>query len=260
MTTTLRVVGYLRVSAAHQAEGYGLAAQRRDIEGWATRGGHTVVWPEGGGDVQSGKASMGDRRGLATAVAMAVDLGCQGLVAGKRDRFARDPLVAGLVEQDLRRRLGLGPTAQVLYSADGAGQGDAPHDQFLRGILDLVAQYERYQILMRTGGGKRVAQEVEGRWVGGKPPYGYTCGQGGVLAADEQEKGVVGAVFSMRDAGLKGTAIAAALAERGHHPRNGGTWQASTVREILRREPFYRGQATLGGHVPANGCKHKPLL
>ena len=66
------------------------------------------------------------------------------LVAVKRDRLARDTLHAAMIER-LAERAG----AHVL-TCDGAGEGDSPEAQMLRGIMDVFAQYERAVIRART--------------------------------------------------------------------------------------------------------------
>jgi hypothetical protein len=59
------------------------------------------------------------------------------LVAAKRDRIARDVVVAATVEQMARE------AGAKVVTADGVAVEDTPEGMLLRGLMDLFAQYER---------------------------------------------------------------------------------------------------------------------
>ncbi len=82
------------------------------------------------------------------------------LLVAKRDRLARDVVVAAMVDR-LAERHG----ARVL-AADGTGNGDGPEAMLMRGIVDVFAQYERALIRARTKAAlavKAVARRADGR-------------------------------------------------------------------------------------------------
>src|SRR5579862_3564421 len=134
-------VAYLRVSTEDQK--LGPEAQRTSIEAWAAREGVSVAsWHVDAG--VSGAAALEARPALCAALAALREHGAGVLAVAKRDRVARDVVLAAMVE---RAAEGFG--ARVV-SAAGEGNGDAPADQFMRTIVDGAAQYERALIRART--------------------------------------------------------------------------------------------------------------
>jgi DNA invertase Pin-like site-specific DNA recombinase len=113
------------------------------IRAWAARGGIRIAaWHTDQG-VCTVKP-IGKRRALSAAFTSVRRHAAGALVVAKRDRLARDAVVAAGVE-DAARSAG----ARVI-SADGAGNGDAPADGFMRTIVDGAAEYERALIRART--------------------------------------------------------------------------------------------------------------
>ncbi len=98
-------VGYVRVSTEDQ--NLGPQAQRAALDAWATRTGVAlvVVFEDHG---VSGAAAIADRPGLVAALAALREHGAGVFVAAKRDRIARDPVVAAMVE---RAAWGPGPSS-----------------------------------------------------------------------------------------------------------------------------------------------------
>src|ERR1035438_2370252 len=84
-------------------------------------------------------------------------LGIQGagvLVVARRDRIARDGVLAGEIEREVAR------AGARLVSATGEGNGDSPADAFLRTVIDGAAPDERGLIRAappapRAGGGAK---------------------------------------------------------------------------------------------------------
>lgn len=72
--------------------------------------------------------------GLVAALAelRAVDAGL--FLVAKRDRLARDVVVAALIERDVAA------AGARVAAADGAGNGATPSDALMRGMLDLFAR------------------------------------------------------------------------------------------------------------------------
>ena len=70
---------------------------------------------------------------------------CAGLlVATKRDRFARDVILAAQLERLVER------DGAELVSADGASEGNSPEATMMRRILDIFGAFERDLIRART--------------------------------------------------------------------------------------------------------------
>ena len=138
-------------------------------------------------------------------------LGIQGagvLVVARRDRIARDVVLAGEIEREVAR------AGARLVSATGEGNGDSPADAFLRTVIDGAAQDERALIRARTRASlaaKRARRELVGAI-----PYGFALrGDGMHLVAARQEQATIARARGLRARGLSLRAVAAKLGFRG---------------------------------------------
>ena len=87
----MRVVGYVRVSSAKQAEAYGPEVQRKAIQQWAKAKGHNIIdWQT---DVISGTSKLDHRVGWREAAALVKSGKADGVVVARLDRLARDVMV-----------------------------------------------------------------------------------------------------------------------------------------------------------------------
>ncbi len=216
-------VAYLRVSTEDQH--LGPEAQRAAITQWASRAGVTVAaWHTDAG--VSGASELPDRPALAAAL---VDLAARGagvLVIAKRDRLARDVVVAATIERAAARH-----GARVI-SADGVGNGDTPADQFMRTILDGAAAYERALIRARTRAAL-AAKRARGERAG-TVPWGYRAVEGGALVPEPAEQAVAARALALRAAGLSLRRIVAALAAEGLCSRAGRILGLTQVARLVR--------------------------
>ena len=206
----LVAVAYLRCSTSEQT--LGPEAQRAQIEAFAARAGVAVVaWHCDAG--VSGGAALADRPALVAALAelRAVDAGL--FLVAKRDRLARDVVVAACIERDVAAAGGR------VVSADGAGNGDTPSDALLRGMLDLFASFERQLTRGRTAAALQ-AKKARGERVG-TVPYGYSADAAGRLTPNAAEQGVIAVIRELRAAGMSLRNIEAELARRGVLSRSG---------------------------------------
>lgn len=132
-------VALLRVSTPDQK--LGLEAQEADIRRFAAERGIDVLsWHS---EAVSGGATIDERVGLLAASRAIAEAGAAHLIVAKRDRLARDPLVALLTEQSLAK------VGATVLCADG-NNGQTPAEQLMRVILDGVARFERQMISTRT--------------------------------------------------------------------------------------------------------------
>ena len=192
-------VGYVRVSTDEQS--LGPEAQRAAIEKWAqSRGVRVVVAFEDFGI--SGGAPAEKRPGLLAALAALRENNAGLLVAAKRDRIARDTVIAAMVEQ------AAGRSGATLTTADGASDGVGPEGQLMRGIVDVFAAYERGVIRSRTRAALAVKRTRGERT--GQIPYGYELAADGVhLTANAAEQAVMAQIQAFRAAGLSLRAVTA---------------------------------------------------
>lgn len=215
----LVAVAYLRVSTDDQA--LGPEAQRAAIERWAAARGVTVAaWHCDQG--VSGAAPLDKRPALLAALADVPAVGAGLLVVAKRDRLARDTMIAAMVE-----RMAADAGAAVT-SAAGEGEGTGPEAQLMRAMVDAFAQYERALIAARTKAALAVKSK-RGERVGAVPLGKRLADGGKLLVLDADESRAVELVRELRAAGLSLRAIAAELDTRGMRTRNGKPWHAQQV-------------------------------
>ena len=216
------VVGYVRVSTDDQ--NLGPDAQRSALAKWcAANGAQLVAVHEDIG--VSGGAALDERPGLLAALADVKARGAGVLLVAKRDRLARDIVVAAMVER-LAERDG----ARVL-TADGTGNGEGPEAMLMRGIVDVFAQYERALIRSRTKAALAVKKARGERT--GSVPYGFRLAADGVhLVADDVEARAVALARQLRAEGAALRTIGARLLAEGHAPRGGRAWDPKTVQRI----------------------------
>lgn len=222
--TSSKVVGYVRVSTDEQA--LGPEAQRVALARWCNANGAELVTVHHDLGI-SGATELERRPGLLAALDALRTSGAGVLLVAKRDRLARDVVVAAMVER-LAERAG----ARVL-TADGTGNGDGPESGLMRGIIDVFSQYERALIRARTKAALAV-KKSRGERVG-EIPFGYRLGNvGSHLEANKQEQETIGLIVRLRRQGLTIQAIVDQLTATGV-PARGSRWHATTVSRLLRR-------------------------
>jgi site-specific DNA recombinase len=224
ITDPKRAVAYLRVSTEDQ--NLGPEAQRAAIERWAAANGVAVVaWHQDHG--VSGGAPVDARPGLLAAIADVGKLSAGLLVVAKRDRLARDVLIAAMIEQ-LAARQG----ARVASAAGEGTENDDPSGQLMRTMVDAFSQYERALIQARTKaalGVKRARGEVAGT-----VPYGFERTAGGKLVQNEAEQRVLSVARELRANGVSFRGVVAALERTGLTSRSGLPFGLTQVARMLK--------------------------
>lgn len=215
-------VGYVRVSTEEQS--LGPDAQRAAIERWAeSRGVRVAVVFEDHGI--SGGAPAEKRPGLVAALDALRAHGAGLLVAAKRDRIARDTVIAAMVEQ------AAGRAGALLTTADGSSDGAGPEGQLMRGIVDVFAAYERGVIKSRTRAALAVKRTRGERT--GQVPYGFRLAADGVhLEENGAETTVIRQIRALRAAGLSLRGVTTECARRGIISRVGRPLALTQVARI----------------------------
>jgi putative DNA-invertase from lambdoid prophage Rac len=190
--------GYARVSTVRQAdEGESLDVQQRTIAGYGLMHGMTIdrVFIERG---VSGSKRLTDRPEGAALLA-AIKPG-DVLITPKLDRMFRSALDALDVLADLKKR------NIALHMVDLGGDVSTNGvSKLVFTILSAVAEAERDRTRERVAEVKR-DQRMRGRYLGGKPPFGWRAGDAGeLIAVPEQQK----AIEAMRAMRAKGTPLRA---------------------------------------------------
>jgi DNA invertase Pin-like site-specific DNA recombinase len=221
-----KAVAYTRVSTADQT--LGLEAQAEQIASYCEREGIELLATFTDHGI-SGGAPIDKRPALPEAVDATKELGAGLLLVAKRDRLARDVVIAALVTQQVECN-----GAQI-RSADGVANEDTPEGGLLRGILDSYAEFERGKIALRTRQALAVKRSKGERL--GSIPYGQQVAEDGVHLEDNPaELRAIAVAVELREEGLSFNAIGRALDAAGHAPRGGGSWHHQTVVNIIRAE------------------------
>jgi site-specific DNA recombinase len=215
-------VAYLRVST--QEQDLGPEAQKAAIRAWAERHGVRVV--SCFEDRLSGGTMVEDRPAMLEAFGALRAAGAGLLVAAKRDKIARDVVVAATVEQ-MAREAG----ARVV-TADGVAVEDTPEGMLLRGLMDLFAQYERAVIRARTRAALAV-KRAKGEQYTRRAPLGFRF-EDGRLVEDAEECATLARVRDMKRRGMSTGRVATILNAEGLRCR-GGRWHVTTLARALRR-------------------------
>lgn len=214
-------VAYVRVSTDEQQNGP--EAQRAAVEAWALQRGVTIAaWCEDLGI--SGATPLEERPGLLAALRELQAHEAGWLVAAKRDRLARDVIVAATLQRFVEKQ-----GAQVV-TADGVAMGSGPEAELMRTMIDAFAQYERGLIRLRTKAALAV-KKARGERISGHPPFGFKFVDGRV-EINKREQKVIRRIFELSNDGLSVRKIAAQLNEE-DAPHRGQGWAPTAVWNIL---------------------------
>lgn len=219
-----KAVAYLRVSTVEQH--IGTTAQRDAIEAWATREGVEVVaWFSDEG--VSGKAPPGKRPALANALAALHEHQAGILVVAKRDRLARDVMIAGYCDLKVKQ------AGAHIVSVAGEGTGDdSPTGRLMAQIIDAFAEYERGVIAARTRAALQ-SKKARGERVG-TVPFGFSADDDGKLLGNEYERRLLARVRGLREDGESIRGIVQVLADEGFRSRTGRAVSRGSVENLLR--------------------------
>lgn len=220
-------VAYLRVSTDDQR--LGPEAQRGAIEQWAKRNGVTIVaWHTDQGI--SGGAELDDRPALQSAIDSVEEHGAGSLVVAKRDRLARDVVLAALIER-LAEKAG----ARVVSAAGEGGDESDPSSMLMRRMVDAFAEYERALIRARTKAALAVKKAKGERT--GTVRFGYRLAEDGrALERDEREQSAMARARELRSQGVSIRGIVGKLADEGVTGRTGKPLCKATIEALLCKE------------------------
>jgi DNA invertase Pin-like site-specific DNA recombinase len=214
-----------------------------DIEAWALANDIQIAaWfkdVDTCGEAGQVEEPLADRPGLMGALGAIQQHHAGLLVVQKRDRLARDVMLAAMATRLVERQ------GARISAANGIGNGDTPEALLMRGIADLFAQYELAMIRTRT----RAALEIKkqrGELIG-SVPMGYRAVASGRirvlkdgtskailgLVSDDKEQKAISIAQELGAKGMSLRAIAKALAEVGLTSRKGKIFAPAQVARML---------------------------
>lgn len=157
------------------------------------------------------------------------------LVVYRPDRLARDPRIAGVIELEAEKR-----GARIEY-VEGSANGEAPEQELIRGVLHVIAGYERKITAARTRAAFR-NKAARGERTSSKPPYGWKVDEATaadpntptklVEVPDEQE--TIRLTQRWRKEGLGVQRMMYRLTDEGRKPR-GEKWHYKTVYNLVKK-------------------------
>ncbi|WCN36404.1 recombinase family protein [Aneurinibacillus uraniidurans] len=257
-----KVVGYVRVSTKGQVkDGYSLAYQVEEIERYCKE--HDlellhIYKDEGisGAKVDEEGLTI-DRQGLQELLASLQTQEVQQVIVLNTSRLWRADMVKVLVQRELKRyNVDVKAIEQPNYSI----YVHDPNDFLINGMMELLDQYQRLEIALKLGRGRRKKAQ-QGGYAGGGVAFGYRATKGQkVLQVDEGQAEVVRRLFTLR--GQNSTwslsELASQLNEEGYRTKQGKSFTKVQVKRIIDRESLYKGMYTYG-HIASKGV-HQPIL
>jgi DNA invertase Pin-like site-specific DNA recombinase len=227
----MKAVGYIRVSTDEQAEGgVSLEAQEQALRAYAAMRGLELVEVVADPGVSAGKP-LAERKGGKHVLRVVARRQVGAVLAWKLDRVFRDAGDCLAVTRAWDRQ------GVALHLVDLGGQAvdtSSAMGRFFLTVLAGAAEMERNLIRERTSAAMR-HMRAQGRYTGGKPPFGFALAPSGELVEEPAEQAAMHLARKLREGGLSLRAVGDHLTAQGHHPRSGGIWHASMVRSMLRQ-------------------------
>lgn len=230
------------MSSDRVGAGLGVQRQEQDCRELVARNGWDIaaVYTDNDLSAYSGKPRPGYKQLLEAMTAGAIDV----VVAWHTDRLHRSPV-------ELEQYISTSEQRVVSTHTVKAGPVDlsTPSGRLVARQLGAVARYEVEHLIERQQRAKLQAA-TEGRWRGGRRPYGYEADGVTVRAAEAE------IVDRCTDAVLSGESlrsVVSALNTQGITTSTGRPWQPTELRRVLRR-PRNAGLMECRGEVigPAN--------
>jgi DNA invertase Pin-like site-specific DNA recombinase len=237
MDSGRRAAIYSRISSDREGAGLGVERQEADCRALAERLGWTIVAVHSDNDLSAytGKPRPGYAALLADLRAGAVDA----VVVWHTDRLHRSP-------SELEDYIAVCERGGVPTQTVKAGPLDlaSPSGRMVARQLGAVARYEVEHMIERQQRA-RLQAATDGRWGGGRRPYGYAAD--GVTVA-EAEAEVLRWAAAQVLAGRALTAITADLNQRDASTSTGRAWRSTELRRVLVR-PRNAGLSVHRGQV-----------
>lgn len=248
-------VGYIRVSTTAQAndDKYGPEVQRDAIIAYADQ--NNFVIDRWFYDTASGIKESRPALDQILYDQEVMNPPIEAVIAFKSDRIARDIKLYFYYLFILEKRGIKLLSVKEQFEDDPYGLSAV-----YRALMLFVAEQERKNIAMRTGGG-RATKARAGGYCGGNAPYGYANARGtGRLEVNEREAEMVRTVFKYLDKGWPMEDIADELEDQGYRTRSGKRFRYYHIRSIRDNRKFYEGYYHYGDMDTWVKGVHTPIL
>jgi DNA invertase Pin-like site-specific DNA recombinase len=221
----LQAWGYARVSSMDQVvNGVSLDAQTEGIRGWCVVNGYQLA------GVMVDRGISGGRCSNRPALQEALKVVARGnaLVVYSLSRLARSTRDTLAIADTLDRRgADLVSLSEKLDTTTASGR-------LMFRMLAVLGEFEADTISDRTRDAMAHLR-AQGRFCGGRPPYGKKI-EGQRVVADSAEQKVIQRIRDLRASGLTLRSICAVLADMGIRNRADGIMNVTQVRRVLLGE------------------------
>jgi DNA invertase Pin-like site-specific DNA recombinase len=257
-----RAVGYVRVSTLGQVkDGYSLSYQVDEIKAFCAH--HQlelldIYKDEGISGAKADEEGMTvERHALQEMLSDLQWRDVRYVVVLNTSRLWRSDIVKVLIQRELKRhKVDVKAVEQPTYSI----YTHEPSDFLINGMMELLDQYQRLEISMKLGRGRRKKAQ-QGGYAGGGVAYGYVAKKGQKeIVVHEGQAEAIRRVFALRDyhPNWTLTQIAVQLNAEGFTTMQGKLFTKVQVKRILDRESFYRGNYRYG-QIEVEGM-HEPII
>ncbi|MFA5644467.1 MAG: recombinase family protein [Patescibacteria group bacterium] len=230
---------YYRVSTDLQKEEGTIEIQKIKVREFANKNNYCIV-DEFSDDGVSG--GLSDRPGLKQLLEALPKAEADCVLIYKLDRLARDLYIQeGLIKEFNKYN------KQLISALEPDLDGSDPFRKAFRQMLGVFSEFEKAMIALRLEGG-RERKAKNGGWHGGKI-YGYDNLDGNLII-NQEEAEVISLIINLRKKKnsykkiAKQLKIANKLTKRGN-----ATWQASTIKKIIKNPMYKKGLITYKGQT-----------
>lgn len=221
---------YTRVSTtAQEDKGTSLESQAQLGRERATALGFIAkVWNEGG--KSSNHEDIAKRPVLQSLVNEIKNGNAKHIFVYDQSRLSRNDNVASVIRYECKKH------GVTLYTKDGTYDFTNASDNFLKQVLDAMAEFDNAGRAERTRLGKlhRVKQH---QWHGGPPPFGYRL-EDKKLAVAKVEAAKVKEMFQRYASGDSIHAIKKLMDKSGVLPRRGGAWAEGSILRLFQNTHY----------------------
>ncbi|GEB35904.1 recombinase family protein [Brevibacillus parabrevis] len=259
-----KVVGYVRVSTKGQVkDGYSLAYQVEEIQCYCQDNNLellNIYKDEGisGAKVDEDGLTI-EREGLQELLSSFTYQKVSHIIVLNTSRLWRADMVKVLIQRELKRHsVDVKAIEQPNYSI----YAHDPNDFLINGMMELLDQYQRLEIALKLGRGRKKKAQ-QGGYAGGGVAFGYTATKGQkAIQIDERQAEIVRRLFSLRETHPTWSLsqLAVQLNTEGYTTTHDKSFTNTKVqvKRIIDREAFYKG-AYRYGQIEANGL-HEAIM
>jgi len=227
----MRTALYMRVSTEEQAkEGYSLPSQKRKLMGYC----EAHDWPVAAIYTDEGVSAknIDDRPQAKQLLEDAKNGLFENILILKVDRLARNTRnLLEIIDLLKKHKVHLNAVEETI-------DYETPTGKMMLTILGSFAELERSTITARTNAGKEQKRLSGYKVAGGFIPYGYEFKNEMYITIPEQSE-VIQRIYKMYINGKSGNQICIDLqSENIASPKNGKTWERSTLMRILKNETY----------------------